>query len=78
MQQNLAQLREVAETMRASMPEGTPFVSNQIFDDLQKDANYVLDGLKKLECETNDLIHEVLAPRNVIPVDLSRTRLLTY
>ena len=62
MQRNLAQLREVAESMHASMPEGTPFVEDQILDDFERDADYVLDELRKLECETNDLIREVTGP----------------
>ena len=71
MQQNLAQLREVAETMRASMPEGIPFFGDQMFDNLEKDADYILDELRKLICETNDLIHEVIGPRIVLFVDVS-------
>ena len=62
MQQNLAQLREVVEKMRAIIPEGKPFVGNHIFTDLKTDSDHILAELKKLQRETNILIHEVISP----------------
>ncbi len=63
MQQNLAQLREVVEKMRAIIPEGKPFVRDQIFSNLKTDSDHILSELKKLKREINLLIHEVIFPR---------------
>lgn len=75
MQQNLEQLREVAKMMRPSMPEEFSFIGDQIFSNLEKDADYIRDELRKVERETNHLIHEVIAPCIAIFVDFSTVRL---
>ena len=66
MQQNFAQLREVIGRMQALVPVGTPFVGDQVFNDLKTDSDYILAELTKLEQETKDLIHEVNFPGIVI------------
>ena len=62
-QQNLAQSREVVEKMRALVPEGTLFVGDQIFSNLNLDSDHIIDELMRLKTMTDDLVHEVIFPR---------------
>ncbi|KAK0516506.1 hypothetical protein JMJ35_001109 [Cladonia borealis] len=57
--QIMALFREVAEKMQAFVPQGTPFVGDEIFRDLKTDSDFILAELTKLERETDDLIHEI-------------------
>ena len=41
------------------MAYGRPFVGDQILENFEKAADYVLDELGKLQCGTNDLIREI-------------------